>query len=487
MVSAVLPPEWGFSNWDFTSAQRAVSAIALDPTLPVSKAGGQVLDPATKTVAIALSSRMPDTATLAQARSAVQTGLSSIAIKVGALTAKGVVFRPRGPAGSGSAPPVKRLDSPFNPLNPPAVAEGNECYPDDISDADYATANAEQLVCQLTGSTETITMPASFQNAQQGDVILSPAPAGGGDMIAAMFKALTPPQHHGHSGIMTRNFLEITHCTASPDRITANLNKILVGIPTSLKGDMLQYGWPGSITQSIDDAISSSLKDPGGASYGFSSFNPGTIGDGFELIPPLVVKPLPDNEANFRPTLRKVADTARSKGAQYDSNGNLVTKGGCYYSFYCYTKPEISAGFTDPAGAEAGWAQGLSPAVCSSFVWLSMKENNVALVAPNQDEKLSDFSPSAVAGGAEVGPATLDGLIYYPQAERQQGAQALYTMFMNQALSSGRRFGDHSWYQQYDRGASRGSAYQLFRIRKPEHGGVVRVAESGRRQRGESG
>jgi hypothetical protein len=442
---AVLPPEWSSSQWDVASALRAVSTIALDPKLPVSKAGGQFLDTATKTLAITLSSRTPDATTLAQARSAVQTGLSSIAINVGALSASGVVFRPHRPGS-----PVKRPDSPFDPLSPLPVAEGNECYPDDISDADAATANAQQLVCQLTGNIETITMPASFQNAQQGDVILSPAPVGGGDMIAAMFRALTPPQHHGHSGIMTRNFLEITHCTASPDRIKNNPNTITVTspvgqvtIPTSLNSDMLQYGWPGSITQSIDDALGSSLIDPSGDSYWFPSFNPDTIGDGFELIPPLVVKPLPENEANFRALLRKVAETARSKGAQYavkprapsGSPQAHVQGGGCYYSFYCYTKPEISAGFTDPAGADAGWAKGMSPAVCSSFVWLCMKENNVALVTPNQDEKLSDFSPSAVAGGAEVGPATLDGLIYYPQAERQQGAQALYTMLMNQALS----------------------------------------------------
>ena len=37
--------------------------------------------------------------------------------------------------------------------------------------------------------------------------------------------------------------------------------------------------------------------------------------------------------------------------------------------------------------------------------------------------------------GLRSGSATLDGLIFYPQAERLQGAQALYQMFMNQALS----------------------------------------------------
>ena len=50
-----------------------------------------------------------------------------------------------------------------------------------------------------------------------------------------MFGALTPPQHHGHSGIMTANFFEITHCTAAVERITDNVNKDALGIPTSLR------------------------------------------------------------------------------------------------------------------------------------------------------------------------------------------------------------------------------------------------------------
>jgi hypothetical protein len=141
--------------------------------------------------------------------------------------------------------------------------------------------------------------------------------------------------------------------------------------------------------------------------------------------------------------LRKAADTARSKGAEYDSSGAQNTpagakrlkNGGCYYSFYAYTDPQLSAGFTDAAGAEAGWAQGMSPAVCSSFVWLSLKENGIPLVSTNATEALSDFTPAAVAGGAQVGPATLDGLIYYPEADRLLGANALYQIFMNQALS----------------------------------------------------
>jgi PKD domain len=440
-----LPASSAFSgaNWNLTGVLGAVSGVVTHPSVAVSQAGGQVLDPATKTVAITLPSNTTDLKTQSSVQSAIDAGMTSIAQNATAPAAKGpAVFPPAKGLGGTPAPSPKPIDLTYDPLSPPPVAAGNECYPDDISDADAAAATAAQLVCQLTTQVETVTVPSAFQNALQGDIILSPAPVGTGDMIAALFKALTPPQHHGHSGMMTANFYEITHCTASPQRISSNLNKDVLGIPTSLNPDLLQYAWPGSMTQSIDDATTElSYLDPGNTSYSLQSFNTDSEGEGYEVIPPLVIKPLPENEATVRTKLRAAADTARSKGAHYDSSGKLQTKGGCYYSFYCYTNPQISAGFGDAAGADAGWAQGMSPAVCSSFVWLSLKESGIPLVTANQYETLADFSATAVAGGAQVGPQTLDGLTYYPAAERVAAGNALYQLFMEQALDQEGGFG----------------------------------------------
>ena len=64
----------------------------------------------------------------------------------------------------------------------------------------------------FTAVTETVMMPAEFQNALKGDVILSP---GGTSTISQLFRAMTPPQYHAHSGIMSKNFIEITHCKRS--------------------------------------------------------------------------------------------------------------------------------------------------------------------------------------------------------------------------------------------------------------------------------
>lgn len=461
-------------SWNVTGVLDTIESLATQGSTAVSKSGDQVVDPATNTVAIALSANPSAVTTQSQVQAAIQGGLTSIAVKSGALSATKpalpqlIAARPVTAVAAAIAPkaeiaPVAAItpiaatapvtaaapiitpvmfDLTFDPLNPPAVAAGNQCYPDDISDADAATAASKNLVCQLTTQVETVTVPGAFQNAQQGDVILSPAPVGTGDMIAAMFSALTPPQHHGHSGIMTANFYEITHCTATAARISSNLNTDAVGIPTSLNADMLQYAWPGSLTQSVDDATSQLyFTDPNGNSYPLQSFNTSSEGQGYEVIPPLVVKPMPENETAARPQLRKAADIARSKGAQYDSDGKLVTKGSCYYCFYCYTDPQESQGFSDAAPASAGWAEGMSPAVCSSFVWLSLKDAGLPLVTTSGYETLSDFTPVAVAGGAQVGPETLDGLIYYPAAERVSAATALYQMFMEQALSVEGGFG----------------------------------------------
>jgi Carboxypeptidase regulatory-like domain len=406
--------------WDGATALGALGKVTAVTAGASGALGGASVDSATRTITVPLSADAHDPDTVLDATSTVRAVLSSVAAADSA---------------------VVKADIVIDLTDPPPVAPGNACYPDDISDADAASANAQQLVCQLVpGPAQTVTIPSAFQNALAGDVILSPAPTGDGDLIAAMFQSLTPPQHYGHSGLMTANFYEITHCTASVKRISDNVNKGLLGVPVSLNEDMLQYAWPGSVTQTIDAATTSvPWTDPGGATYWETSFNDDDRGSPQQLIPPLVVKPLPWNEETARPLLRQAADLARSKGAQYDSSGELVSPGGCYYSFYNYTKPQISSGFTDPAPAGAGWAAGHSPAVCSSFVWMCMKATGIPCVSGNADETLADFTAAALATGEpavspDPGDPTLDGLVYYSQAVRQAGAAALYNLFMEQAL-----------------------------------------------------
>ena len=100
-----------------------------------------------------------------------------------------------------------------------------------------------------------VLLPGSFQNALKGDVILSPGQDGADNMIGALLRSLSPSQYHSHSGLMTQNFFEITHCTAASQRLTASDNLTGLGGAGGVKPDILQYAWPGTITQTIDAAI----------------------------------------------------------------------------------------------------------------------------------------------------------------------------------------------------------------------------------------
>jgi hypothetical protein len=329
---------------------------------------------------------------------------------------------------------------------PGPVQAGQICDPANISAADSETASKDHLACELTNETSDYNIPGQFLNALKGDVILSPAD---GSIIGTMLMALSPQQYHSHSGMMTGNFTQITHCTAEEDRIGNYLNKDAIGVPTSFAGEQLQYLWPGSITQSVDDAVSGALwRDPQmpNKTYNIGGFNPQdeTLWDGgrFILIQPLVVKPPPENEATARPQLQAAADIAISKGATVDDNGTMTKNPGCYYSFYCYTLPEQAAGFTDAAPAAANWAQGASPAVCASFVWLCMKEAKIACVTTNQYETAADFSASAVADGAVASNNTLDGLSFYSAAERQLAGPVLFAQLKSDIENQEGAFAD---------------------------------------------
>ncbi len=373
------------TQFDCNAGLQAVASVATDPNCGISMPGCQTVDPATNTVAIALSANAHSSSTLAQVRCAVQAGLNSIATNMGF---------PRGT-------PVQQNQG-----------------------------------CETDGASA-VAMQGSFRNALKGDVVLSPGGGAADQMIASLLRGLIQPQYHSHSGIMTQNFVEITHCIAAAERLADNTTGI--GGACGIRPDVLEYGWPGSVTQTVDAATNGeNWIDPNGKAYcigGFTAEALGMAANGdFVMIPSLVVKPIPEDEEVVRPMLRQAANTARSKGGRVDSNGNVTQPPGCYYSFYGYTKPEISAGFAAPAGPGAGWAHGLSPAVSSSFVWLCMKQNNLPLVTTKQFQAPSDLSPTAMSQGAQVGERTLDGLFYYSGSERQQAAQVLNQIFENQVL-----------------------------------------------------
>ncbi|MCL5743120.1 MAG: hypothetical protein M1541_04200 [Acidobacteria bacterium] len=178
------------------------------------------------------------------------------------------------------------------------IAEGAECFPDDLPDN-----IPEGFVCQATEVTEWRPIPPRFVNAHKGDAILSPT---GDTLIGDLLKAVNPPQLHSHSGIMTANYTQITHSTASQDRLMDYPNGDILGQAAPTNGhdpDALRYLWPGVITQNIQTSIDGEdMVDPQKPenTYHIGGFDPNKtkvdLGVRQEIALPLVVKPDPASE-----------------------------------------------------------------------------------------------------------------------------------------------------------------------------------------------
>jgi hypothetical protein len=327
-------------------------------------------------------------------------------------------------AASGPAPdPV-----PNDEVMPP-VREGNQCDPDNLPSDAPAT-----LACQITPKTEKVLINAQFLNAAKGDVILCPS-VGSASLVDAMFSQLTPPQLYGHSGIMTRNYEQITHCTASESRlINYTVSGILGGGDEGFDPDALKYAWPGALTQTIDHCINGEMiTDPSSSTnqqYKFQDFL-GTSSDiqlanVWTLIPPVVVKPDPVLETTaVRKLLSDVADDAYSSTGKY------------HYRFYCFTDPASTALKAPASGLSASstWAENSNGAVCSSFIWKSMKGGGVEAMGPSKFVTASELGDSAKSLGVFLDPdgQTLDGLFYYPADERKVCASWLHDTVWNMA------------------------------------------------------
>jgi hypothetical protein len=267
-------------------------------------------------------------------------------------------------------------------------------------------------------------------NARKGDAVLAP---GGNGLIGGLLTQVTVPQRYSHSGIMTTNYDQVTHCTASSDRMQDYpVGSIPTDGPEPVDGfrvDVVRYGWPGTITQTVENAVNGEqLKDPeGGKPYNIQAFDgsadAATIAGSWQIIPPMVVKPDPMLETDqLRLQLHKVADDAAAHTGKF------------HYRFFCYTDPTI--GKTIVAPADAGWAKGTSPGVCSAFIWLMMKRNGMHLQGAGDTVRLGDLSPAEIEAGAKIGPATPDGLYLYSGAERSHAGQWLHDQIYNKAYDT---------------------------------------------------
>jgi hypothetical protein len=297
--------------------------------------------------------------------------------------------------------------------------EGAECDPDDIPDD-----LPEGMVCQLTSETAWRYVPGRVLNAKKGDVILSP---GDQQIIGALLRQVSPPQYYSHSGIVTRNHVEVRHSTGSPEWLVDHPNGIM-GLPTDgFEPAALKYLWPGTITQSMDQAFYFEwLNSPDTGPYKIESFSFKPVTSN-TVVYPLVIKPSPFAETpTVRATLHAIAEQA------------LMING--HYRFYCYTDPAMALSPTNVAGAGAGWAAGTVPTVCSSFIWLAAQRAGIRLEGENPMTSVDQLEPSDVLSGAEADASTRDGLYSYTAAERQSAARWLYQSLHDQARNKAGAF-----------------------------------------------
>ena len=294
---------------------------------------------------------------------------------------------------------------------PPPAVEGDECDPWNLPDV-----IPDGMFCLPTSETRQVMLPPRFMNAKKGDIILSP---GNGGLIAAVLAAVTPPQPFSHSGIMTRNRDEITHSTAAEDRITGDFAG-----SDGIRPDVLKYLWPGVITQSVDAAVNGEdMVDPEtGDVYKVSGFASelGQLASP-EVTAPMIVKPDPLIEtAAIRNMLHDIANFAAQQA------------GKCHYRFFCYTDPTIGLNSTAPA--EGKWAAGTKPTVCSSLIWMAIKNAGLTMEGA--------LEPADLDGGAQIALNTPDGLYLYDADERLAAGQVLFNRLHSFIMINVGSFGD---------------------------------------------
>jgi len=312
-----------------------------------------------------------------------------------------------------------------------AGVAGTVCDPDNPPAVEPAG-----MACQLTSEARWTTVPGRFINARKRDIVLNPANLSDpDDLITNLMRQVTPPQRWSHSGIMTRNYDQITHSTASMKRVLDHPNGAVMGKPAPTNGhdpDVLRYLWPGVVTQSAEDSVEGEMMkspDPGGKRYEIHGFRTvSTYDDGaLEVSVPLVVKPDPFLETSaIRAKLERVADFAAAQA------------GRSYYSFFAYTDPRVrdGAGAIKRAPTSAGWAAGLYPTVCSSLIWYAAKECGVKLEGSGAAVSTGDLEPADLLTKAAVRAGTPDGLYLYTSAERRAAALWLHAKLKDMVMTS---------------------------------------------------
>lgn len=361
------------------------------------------------------------------------------------------------------------------PSVPPTPCDCSSCGPN------------PSFTCSYSGEDETVD-DAYIANAYRGNLLL--CPGSGAGVIGGLLHALTPPQHYSHMGILVANYNLVRHCTCSSEWLTASeyFTGSVLGVPAPVDGldpSHLQFGWPGTITQSVYQAVMAErygTNPPPGSAAAYAgsmltdqastqtpkskylmadlSFDP-VSDDGQTWYPPLIVKPCPSLQTSaVTNALGRIADAALEIYA--------------HYRFYCYTNGLVG-GILDYSGpglsvpvaqpdfnlAEGRWTDWAEPAtqwitpgstipgVCSSFVWQAVQQafpKNLATVvldwAKDNASGLGEDNGACVRTippdwtADTLDPYTVDGLYYYSEDGRKTAGQVLHDNLSQQVFDS---------------------------------------------------
>jgi len=183
----------------------------------------------------------------------------------------------------------------------------------------------------------------------------------------------------------------------------------------------LKYGWPGSISETIQDAYVGNLQrsDPDGLYlpefHAFESEISRCGGENSPVVAPRVLKPQPGTGDSGRAPLYAAADQMESD-----------TLPQAHYRFYAYTDAAAAAN----SYASGGWANATNGTMCASYLWEAFKAANVTLEGGVMES--GDRGDLMLPGETTLPP---DGLYRYDAAERADAASAMYTSCYNNAYN----------------------------------------------------
>ena len=337
--------------------------------------------------------------------------------------------------------------------------------------------------CSYSGEDVTVT-DAYIANAYRGNMFLCPGDSAG--PVGGLLHSLTPAQHYSHMGIFVADHDLIRHCTCSSERLTADeyFTGSVLGVSAPVDGidpGHLQFGWPGTITQSVFQAVMADRYGKDNIPPGYPDVYKGSLltdqessqnpksqylmndlsfdpvsDDGQTWYPPLIVKPCPSLATpDVMKAMQSIAEAALAIYAHYRfycySNG--LVGGILEYSGPLLPVPEAQPTFnlttgrwTDWADQEPAWTTNdpsIRPstiaAVCSSFAWQAVQQafpKNLATVildwAKNNSDALGEtngFCRRAVPPdwtADSVDAETVDGLYYYSESDRKTAGTTLH-------------------------------------------------------------